>query len=1302
MTRTGCWLLCAGLTLLVPPLFGRDLAAPLAPLNGVSFRASEVGHPVQAWTIAQAAEGGAIFAGTADGVLEFDGLGWRPLVRDANLARVRALLLEGDARLWVGALSELGYIEWARESGNARFVSLRDRLPPNLAATTAIINIHRVGDRVYFVAEQEILAWDGNAFAIYPFPTADRLRSFVFEGETWGHHQETGLLRLTDSGFIRVHDATALKPNPILALIRAPAGVGVVSRGGVYLLGDPAAQLGPEATNELLRKQVLIAATPWGPDRLALGTLGGLVLVNRDLDVVQVLGVADGLPSSAVLGISVDHEGYLWACTLAGFFRLSSEEAALKVGLKGLGAFPSIEALTAREDGTLLVSSGGSLLALPPSAKGFDAPATRLSQHHSLITALHALDQGVLIGRNGGLDLAGRSGIRSIAEIAPGTIFGLVPLRARPGHFAVQHLGGVYLLAPNPAGEWSATSFARVVGGTTSAVEDRQGRLWVGTLRGDLLCLDLGDESLTRVSAVSPNAGRGARPLRLTGEGDLIFAAVGERLMRVDPATGQVDSLEGVPPIQTRLLQLAPNRRRLYVAFDRPAYLPARHGLGVVELDGTGRPVGWRDLALASLAQVGTPGALQITEAEGRETVWLGGSEGLLRIDPQELPTWGEPKQPRLTVTGEGRLEAPSTFAFGRHRVTIEVHPVENAARPLLGLETRLGDDGAWTPAERQTRFTYVQLDAGTYTFAARLKNPAGQAGPAATFSFRIAPPWYRSVWIYTGGLAVILAIVGGSMAWREHRARAVQKLLERLVRERTAALAQANAIKDDFLANLSHEIRNPLNGVVGLCATIDPSPLNEVERHRFGLLRQCAEHLASLLEEILDLARLQTGSVELRPQTFAPQELLASVRAIASAGPGGAAANIRTTVAADVPVYLVGDRRRLQQVLLNFVTNAIKYAGGSPIDVQASTRSAGDGRRELILTVADAGPGIPAADQERLFLKFERGAAARRHRIPGTGLGLAVCHQIAEAMGGSVGVESTPGQGATFFLRLPLALGTRPPLTASAFVAESITSREAALVVDDEDYNRVALGALLGTMGFEATTARDADAALSLVGQGRTFAVVLLDYDLPGMKGPALARSLRENLPADDQPVILATTAYATVEKRRECLEAGMDGFVGKPVTPARLGMAVTEALAVRRPGMGQRLPAPAETPPNRDGADPLDNLRLLAASRRRHLKEEFAAFAEDCAREFTAWREAAARRDHRQAARIAHHLAGRLGFVRAGSAAALALELESASAEGRWDAAARLLGSAAAEWARQEILLRGRLAVPAEPAHS
>jgi len=305
----------------------------------------------------------------------------------------------------------------------------------------------------------------------------------------------------------------------------------------------------------------------------------------------------------------------------------------------------------------------------------------------------------------------------------------------------------------------------------------------------------------------------------------------------------------------------------------------------------------------------------------------------------------------------------------------------------------------------------------------------------------------------------------------------------------------------------------------------------------------------------------------------------------------------------------LVGDPDRIRHILVNYLANALKFGGNAPVQVAVRNENG-----TLMFSVIDHGPGIPPEEQNRLFVRFSRGSLAYRDGIPGTGLGLAACEAYAEAMGGRVSVQSEPGQGATFSLHLPMepaTAGAPAPVPTSP----NLMVGKYALVVDDQDFNRFVLTELLGRMGATARQASSIDEARSIFCE-RAPDIVFVDFDLTGATGADFALWIRREAPAARDVPVVATTAFEVDEVRRRCEEAGMDGFVHKPVTAPRLAEAVARIEVVRgggRPSVqGPEAPEAAVTYRFLDilaGGDSAPRTEIERSTRREVLLEALAA---------------------------------------------------------------------------------------------
>lgn len=412
------------------------------------------------------------------------------------------------------------------------------------------------------------------------------------------------------------------------------------------------------------------------------------------------------------------------------------------------------------------------------------------------------------------------------------------------------------------------------------------------------------------------------------------------------------------------------------------------------------------------------------------------------------------------------------------------------------------------------------------------------------------------SVAVLIIGIASLLHLISA----RHLRERA--KELEDMVRARTAELTKANAAKDEFLAGISHEIRNPMNSVIGLTASIDSTKLDPESRRRFEILRNAAAHLSSLVENILDFSQLQNVSITIAQQSFDLLSLIESISAITATESAKSGIPVETIVAPGVPRYVVGDAARIRQILLNFVDNALRYAGRGTVELTVRSRKTEKrDHAEIVFAVSDNGPGIPAGEVETLFSGFTRGAFVHGRKPAGIGIGLSMCRILAEKMGGRVWVDTAVGQGSTFSFSVVLRMSERPALPTHVGELQSSAAKVFdALIVDDEEYNSIAMAALLEPLGYVTKQMNNFVAAL-LEARRIRFDLVVVDLDIAGGEGIRLARELTNQRAFGT--LVIGTTAFCTPERKRAFDGIGIDGIVTRPVTLEKVRGAINHALS-------------------------------------------------------------------------------------------------------------------------------------------
>ncbi|NYZ17015.1 response regulator [Azospirillum sp. RWY-5-1] len=385
------------------------------------------------------------------------------------------------------------------------------------------------------------------------------------------------------------------------------------------------------------------------------------------------------------------------------------------------------------------------------------------------------------------------------------------------------------------------------------------------------------------------------------------------------------------------------------------------------------------------------------------------------------------------------------------------------------------------------------------------------------------------------------------------------------------AEAREADAAKGRFLATMSHEIRTPLNGILGMLELLDGTRLEERQRSYLDAARESSETLLRIVNDILDFSKFESDAAELDRVPFSPRAETDAVAALL--GPQATEKGLLLSVAgpADHGLRVVGDPTRFRQILFNLMGNAIKFTPAGSVAVTLTLLPLQDGRGELTVAVADTGIGIATEARAKLFERFTQADSSTTRRFGGTGLGLAICRQLTRLMGGSIAVDSTPGRGSVFRVRLPLPVVEVPPVPAPPPPAASplpeTTRPLRVLVAEDNAVNQILIKAILAKAGHGVTLVQNGREAVEAV-RGGGFDVVLMDVHMPELDGVEATRLIRA-LPAPVGTVpIVALTADAMTGDRERFLAAGMTDYLSKPINMARMLEVVERVVEPPRPG--------------------------------------------------------------------------------------------------------------------------------------
>ena len=385
-----------------------------------------------------------------------------------------------------------------------------------------------------------------------------------------------------------------------------------------------------------------------------------------------------------------------------------------------------------------------------------------------------------------------------------------------------------------------------------------------------------------------------------------------------------------------------------------------------------------------------------------------------------------------------------------------------------------------------------------------------------------------------------------------------LKRAMRELEQARDAANA-ANVLKTQFLANMSHEIRTPLNGVLAMAEVMAMGELEPVQRERLQIIRQSGGLLLAVLNDVLDLSKIEAGKLTLISEPFELEPVIASVTESFDVMAKSKGLALKVEVEESASGWWEGDSDRLRQVLGNLLSNAVKFTLQGEVAAKVDVNPANDALR---LTVRDTGVGIPAEKLPSLFEKFTQADNSATRRFGGTGLGLAICRELTQMMGGAINVESREGVGSTFVVELPLPRCEAQGATA----ADSIQADQDGLrllAAEDNTTNQQVLAAVMESLGIDIHIVADGKQAVN-AWRNCEYDLILMDIQMPVMDGIAAAREIRaaERESTRSRTPILALTANALSHQVEEYIAAGMDGHVAKPIEIAKLYEAISNAL--------------------------------------------------------------------------------------------------------------------------------------------
>ena len=564
-----------------------------------------------------------------------------------------------------------------------------------------------------------------------------------------------------------------------------------------------------------------------------------------------------------------------------------------------------------------------------------------------------------------------------------------------------------------------------------------------------------------------------------------------------------------------------------------------------------------------------------VASLEPGTILWLPSLLGAVRIDTRHIAENRHvPPVHILSVSADGtRINKGGVISVppGTDALRFQVSVPSLVAPERVRIRYRLEPfEGAWQATHLRS-MVYSRVPPGEYRFSIIASNNDGVWNEnGASVPVVVEPHFYQTWWFRLLAFALFASALASVFRWRTERLRRENENLERRVDQRTAQLSEAMRAaesaaqaKADFLATMSHEIRTPMHGVLGTLELLSETGLNDQQDEYLSTARTSSKSLLALLNEILDLSRLEAGRMNLHSAPFSLRQTALEVVRLLEAQANMKGIALRLSYATGMPDYFEGDEVRIRQIIFNLAGNAVKFTSSGEVSLSVTGRASEDaGPWALQIEVRDTGIGIAADRIPHLFQNFVQINSAANRQFAGSGLGLAICQRLAAMMNGAITVSSEPGQGSTFTFAVALPASSPPAAPARRSEASSVEPVFAAdiLLAEDNRVNQKLATEMLTRLGCRVTLARNGREAVEACGR-QTFPVVLMDCQMPEMDGFEAARQIREKY--GHQSIIIALTANSLPGDRERCLEAGMNDYLTKPFGRADLVRVLKQYLS-------------------------------------------------------------------------------------------------------------------------------------------
>jgi signal transduction histidine kinase/CheY-like chemotaxis protein len=1159
----------------------------------------------QNWAITQSEEG-LIYVGNNDGVLEFDGSSWR-VIYLPNYGICKAIGRTKANKIFVGGYNELGYLE-PNDVGEMQFVSLKHKLKINDFKEINRINI--IDDTVFFKASNYLFKWNNEQFTTYEIygtmpsiPIRDNI--YIIENFV--------VKKLENNDFVDIIDLASTKAKAFTDIIGYKENELIILSydKGVFATNNGTVEPLNSKSSESIGKSLAYGMLRLSNDLITIGTrLDGIITIDKKGNIINKINKSNGLKSNTIYNSFEDHQHGVWLATNNGIIRAELVSPFTifdeRHGIEGYVNDIYVK------DGEVYLANYKGVLKLDKTGNhifkniGPEKSMTNIVSKQAI--QFLEIKDSLFVGTRAGLFLYTNNELVQKYAIASGA---LMRSKKNPKRIYVGLINGMASLAYKN-GTWIYDGIINGINDDIRAIkEDSDGTIWLESQIDGVWKIEA--ESKRSADKFNQPKVKHYKANKELPEGILFLKSIGNKVLfniddQVYSYNKEKDSIlkdDSIPKLfglHGRIsLKMEDKNNNVWMFADLNKGDERKSRLIAIKND-DGSYTLKKNYDERITQKVGVSHF-----PENKNIVWYGGSGSVIRHD--------------LSITGNEKLDfnthirkvttSRDSMLFGGVKVNsneIEIPYKDNAFRFEYAATTfeeasenlyqyqLNGFDKEWSAWTLETKKDYTNLPEGNYNFIVRSMNIYDHLGFEDNYAFTILPPWYGTWWAYVlYGLGAI-GIVALYSKWRSQELQKKNVALETTINKRTLEIRQKNELlnhqteqlvelneaKTRLYSNITHEFRTPLTVILGMAETLKTNVLNksyEGAEKSLEMIRRNGKNLLQLVNELLDLAKVESGNMELNPvQT----DVIPFVKYLSESFHSLAESRkINLTVYSEIETLEMDiDVNKMASIISNLLSNAIKYTSANgKIIVHLNKTNIIDGEF-FSIKVQDNGVGLAEKDLAHLFDRFYQVDNELSSKQEGTGIGLSLAKEFVELMNGTIGVESTLGKGSTFTVQIPVTntavktldakITVEPPIkkpansikTESSVLEETSTLPLALIIEDNEDVAHYLKTCLKGK--YQTMHASNGIIGIEMAYENIPD-VIISDVMMPGKDGFEVCATLKSDERTDHIPIILLT-AKVTTEDRLAGLSHGADAYLAKPFNEKELFIRLNQLVLLRK----------------------------------------------------------------------------------------------------------------------------------------